>query len=104
MVDLRHDSLTHGQWVGVELTADNGKMLYIPEGFAHGYQTLTDEAEIHYMTSKAYVPDAATGVRYDDIAFGINWPLAVTAISEADRSWPDYDLLHTDGSVKEIRV
>lgn len=90
IVDLRRDSPTHGEWVGVELTADEGTMLYAPEGFAHGYQTLADNAEIYYMTTALYAPHAAKGVRYDDPAFGIVWPIAVTVISAQDRNWPDY--------------
>ncbi len=104
MIDLRPNSPAEGQWVGVELTAENGKLLYIPEGFAHGYQTLTDEAEIHYMTSKAYAPDAAAGVRYNDPAFNIAWPLEVASISDADRSWPDYGTSLKDESIKEMQL
>jgi dTDP-4-dehydrorhamnose 3,5-epimerase len=90
MVDLRADSPTCGQWAGYELSPDNGRMLYIPEGFAHGYQTLTDEAEICYQTSRAYAAAAATGVRYNDPKFGIDWPLDVSTISDADQHWPDF--------------
>lgn len=90
MVDLRSDSPTHTRWFGAELTPDNGRMLYVPEGFGHGYLTLTDDAEISYQTSRSYVPDAATGVAYNDPAFGIDWPIAPAVISEADRAWPSY--------------
>jgi dTDP-4-dehydrorhamnose 3,5-epimerase len=90
MVDLRPASPTHKQWFGLELTADNYLMLYIPEGFGHGYQTLTDDAEISYFTSALYTPQAAGGVRYDDPAFRIKWPLAVSRISEADGKWASY--------------
>ena len=86
-VDLRPGSPTLHRWVSVELTMDNHRMLYIPEGCAHGYVTLTDDAEIAYQTSKAYAPDAAAGARYDDPAFGIEWPIAVEVISEQDRTW-----------------
>jgi dTDP-4-dehydrorhamnose 3,5-epimerase len=89
-VDVRHDSPTCGRWVGVELTAENGKMLYVPEGFAHGYQTLADDTDIYYLTSAAYSPKTATGVRYDDPSFGIVWPLPVSMISDADRSWAPF--------------
>jgi dTDP-4-dehydrorhamnose 3,5-epimerase len=89
IVDLRPDSPTRNQWFGVELTASNGLMLYAPEGFAHGYQTLAPETEMYYMTSAPYEASAARGVRHDDPALGILWPLSVAAISEADRSWPD---------------
>lgn len=90
IVDLRADSPTRGQWFGLELTPDNGLMLYAPEGFAHGYQTLEDNAEMYYNTSQMYAPKAATGVRFNDPAFGIAWPLPVSVISDADRAWPDY--------------
>jgi dTDP-4-dehydrorhamnose 3,5-epimerase len=93
IIDLRRDSPTHGEWVGVELTADEGAMLYVPEGFAHGYQTLADNTEIYYMTTALYAPQAAKGVRYDDPAFGIVWPLAVTVISAQDQHWPDYHVV-----------
>jgi dTDP-4-dehydrorhamnose 3,5-epimerase len=90
-VDLRPESRTFTRWFGVELSADNHRMLYVPEGFAHGYQTLTDDAEMSYQTSQFYAGGSAAGVRYDDPAFGIEWPLPVSVISEADRSWPDFD-------------
>jgi dTDP-4-dehydrorhamnose 3,5-epimerase len=90
IIDLREGSPTVGHWYGAELTPDNGTMLYAPEGFAHGYQTLTDDTEMYYLTSKSYAPAAARGVRYDDPAFGIAWPLPVSVISAADREWPPY--------------
>jgi len=89
IIDLRPDSPTCGQWRGEELTGSNGTMLYAPEGFAHGYQTLLNDTEMCYMTSALYAPEATRGVRYDAVAFGIPWPLPVTAISEQDRKWPD---------------
>ena len=90
MIDLRPDSATLGAWLGIVLSAENHRMLYIPEGFAHGYQTLQDDAELSYLTSAFYAPSATSGVRYDDPAFGIKWPLPVSCISEADRKWPNY--------------
>ena len=90
IIDLRPGSPTHARWVATNLSADNYQMLYAPEGFAHGYQTLTDNAEMSYMTSAFYAPSAARGVRYDDPAFGIRWPLPVSVISDADRQWADY--------------
>jgi dTDP-4-dehydrorhamnose 3,5-epimerase len=90
VLDLRPDSPTHKQWEAFELGAENHKMLYIPEGCAHGYQTLTDDAEIEYLTSAFYASGSATGVRFDDPAFNIKWPLPLGSISDADRSWPDY--------------
>ena len=92
IVDLRHESETYRQWIGVELTADNRKMLYIPEGCAHGYQTMVDNTEVVYDASKFYAPQYATGVLFNDPVFGIEWPLAVEVISDADRSWPAYQL------------
>jgi dTDP-4-dehydrorhamnose 3,5-epimerase len=90
IIDLRPGSPTRTRWIGLNLSADNYQMLYAPEGFAHGYQTLTDDAEMYYQTSAFYAPSAARGVRYDDPAFGIRWPLPVSVISDADRKWPDY--------------
>jgi dTDP-4-dehydrorhamnose 3,5-epimerase len=91
IVDLRPGSPTLTEWVGVELAAETGRALYIPKGFAHGFQTLVDGAEVFYMISAPYVPEAASGVRWDDPAFGIDWPSAESrVINERDRSWPNY--------------
>jgi dTDP-4-dehydrorhamnose 3,5-epimerase len=90
IVDLRPWSPTRGKWIGLELSEDNHKMLYVPAGFAHGYQTLTDDCELTYQTTEFFAPDAARGVRFDDPAFTISWPLEVRVISDRDRSWPDY--------------
>lgn len=90
IIDLRADSPTFTQWVAVELTADNRQMLYIPEGFAHGFQTLTDETEIFYQMSQFYAPEYASGVRWDDPALNIAWPAGERTISERDRSYPDF--------------
>jgi dTDP-4-dehydrorhamnose 3,5-epimerase len=87
-LDLRPGSPTNGRSVGVELNAENHRSLYVPEGCAHGYLTLTDHAELRYLTSHAYVPAAADGVRHDDPAFGIAWPAEVVLVSERDASWP----------------
>ncbi|MDX6397170.1 MAG: dTDP-4-dehydrorhamnose 3,5-epimerase [Gaiellaceae bacterium] len=96
IVDLRPDSSTHTQWIGVELSADNRRALYVPEGFAHGYQTLVDATETQYQVSEAYAPAAEGGVRWNDPAFGIEWPPAdELVISDKDRSWPDYELVRT---------
>jgi dTDP-4-dehydrorhamnose 3,5-epimerase len=92
IVDLRRRSPTYLQWQGFELTAENRKALYVPKGFAHGFQTLTDEAEIAYQISAFYAPDSAGGYRYDDPEFGIAWPLPVTAISEGDLGWPPFKI------------
>lgn len=90
ILDLRPNSPTYKRWASAELSEDNHKMLYIPEGFAHGYQTLTETTEIIYQVSQFYAPESASGVRHNDPAFGIDWPLEVSAISELDKSWPDY--------------
>jgi dTDP-4-dehydrorhamnose 3,5-epimerase len=89
MVDLRPGSATRHRWLGVELDARGERMAYVPEGFAQGYQTLEDDVEVFYSMSHEYVPEAATGVRWDDPAFGIAWPAAEDRIiSERDRTWP----------------
>ena len=89
-VDLRPESETHRRWFGVELSADNARMLYIPVGMAHGFQTLEDESEVHYQMSHQYVPDHAHGVRFDDPAFSIEWPLPDPIVSERDRQYADF--------------
>ncbi len=91
-VDLRPASSTFRQWMGATLTADDGRMLYVPEGCAHGYFTLCPDTELVYFTSCIYAPAAARGVRYDDPAFGIPWPGSIRIVSQADRSWPDFVL------------
>ena len=91
VVDLRTGSPTRGLWYGLELSADNGRMFYVPEGCAHGCQSMRDNSEIHYMTSAFYAPKQARGIRYDDPAIGIRWPLPVSVISAQDRNWPLID-------------
>jgi dTDP-4-dehydrorhamnose 3,5-epimerase len=88
VLDLRPESPTYGKWYGTELTAENGRMLYVPEVCAHGCQSLEDSTEIHYMASEFFTPTAARGVRFDDPAFAIQWPLLQTIVSDQDRSWP----------------
>lgn len=90
IVDLRPDSPTRGQWEGFELTPENGRMLYVPEGFAHGYLTLADDTEAAYLVSYPYTPGAEGGLRYDDPAFGIEWPREVAVISDKDAAWPAF--------------
>lgn len=90
VVDLRPDSPAYCEWAGVELSSENNRMLYIPEGCAHAYQTLSDDAEVFYLVSAFYSPEAERGARYDDDSFGIDWPLNVSVISEKDRNWPPY--------------
>ena len=90
IVDLRRASPTHRRWFAVELTAENRRTLYVPPGFAHGFQTLIDDAEILYHMAEPYVPGSARGVRWNDPAFGIDWPIAPPFMSERDATYPDY--------------
>jgi dTDP-4-dehydrorhamnose 3,5-epimerase len=90
VVDLRRRSSTYLRWTAVELTAENRRMLYIPEACAHGFLTLCDATELLYQISTAYEPGASRGVRWNDPAFGIRWPHAPRVISPADRSHPDF--------------
>jgi dTDP-4-dehydrorhamnose 3,5-epimerase len=96
IIDLRPDSPTCGRHVGVELTEGNRRALYVPELCAHGYQTLTDGAEVTYQVSHSYHPDLERGIRYDDPYFGIDWPLPVTRISPKDSSWPAFRALNVE--------
>ncbi len=90
-LDLREDSPTFGKNVMAELSADNHRALWIPPYCGHGYLTLTDDTEVTYQVSGMYSPEHERGQRYDDPAFGLNWPIPVEVISEKDRSWPDWD-------------
>lgn len=90
IIDLRPESATYRQWIGAELTDANRHMLFVPEGFAHGFQALADNTEVSYQVSQFYTPGAEQGARYDDPAFGISWPLDVTVISDKDANWPAY--------------
>jgi dTDP-4-dehydrorhamnose 3,5-epimerase len=90
IVDLRPQSPSYLRWQAFELTAENRKALYVPKGFAHGFQTLDDNTEIVYQISEFYAPNSAGGYRYDDAAFGIGWPLPVAVISERDLDWPAF--------------
>jgi dTDP-4-dehydrorhamnose 3,5-epimerase len=91
VVDLRPGSPTFRQWFGTELSAENHRMMYVPQGCAHGYLTLEDATEIVYPVTHAYRPGAERGVRWDDPQFGIAWPRAGSIIvSDKDRQWPDY--------------
>jgi dTDP-4-dehydrorhamnose 3,5-epimerase len=92
IVDIRPESATFLEWIGVDLAAENRRTLYVPGGFAHGYQTLTDETEVSYQMSTPYVPDAARGLRWDDPRLEIDWPRADgRLISERDLAWPAVD-------------
>ena len=90
ILDLRADSTTFKRWFAAELTTANRKMLYVPEGFAHGFQTLEDNSEVFYQISEFYRQGYARGVRWNDPAFGITWPAGEKIISERDRSFPDF--------------
>jgi len=90
LLDLRPASTTYRQWVGRELTSDNRLCCYVPRGVAHGFQTLTDDAEVLYLIAGPYDPDLARGVRWNDPAFNIRWPLTAAGISDRDRLFPDF--------------
>jgi dTDP-4-dehydrorhamnose 3,5-epimerase len=89
-IDLRPESETFKQWSAVELTAANRRQIYIPEGFAHGFQTLVNNTEVLYQMSAPYVPESARGVRWNDPAFGIDWPPAERTIIARDQTYPDF--------------
>jgi dTDP-4-dehydrorhamnose 3,5-epimerase len=89
-VDLRADSPTFRRWFGIELDAESGRMLYIPEGCGHGFLTLMPETDLVYQASVPYAPGSARGVRHDDPAFAIEWPAPIRVISQQDRGWPDF--------------
>lgn len=91
IVDLRLGSRTFKQWFGTELSAENRRMMYVPRGCAHGYITLTDETEAFYFMSAFYAPELERGVRFDDPALGIKWPLAPRYMSDKDKKWPSLD-------------
>jgi dTDP-4-dehydrorhamnose 3,5-epimerase len=90
IIDLRQDSPTYRKWVGVELTADNFRMLFVPKMFAHGFQTLAEESVVTYQVGQFYTPGSERGIRFDDPAFQIQWPLEVSVISDKDKSWPAF--------------
>ncbi|AYA36891.1 dTDP-4-dehydrorhamnose 3,5-epimerase [Hymenobacter oligotrophus] len=95
IVDLRPDSPTYGQWLGVELTADSYRMLYVPAGFAHGFLTLQDNTDISYQVSAKYAPQHEAGIRWNDPAFGIEWPMEPVLVSARDQQHPDFTLIRT---------
>ena len=88
VADVRPRSPTFGAWYGLQLSADDAKMLFVPEGCAHGCLSMVDGTDFHYMASAYFAPDCATGIRFDDPAFDIRWPAPVTIVSDQDRSWP----------------
>ena len=92
IIDMRPDSPTYLEHIGVELSADNRRAIYVPDMFAHGNQTITEDSELLYLVGEYYTPGCERGVRYDDPAIGIKWPLPVTVISDKDKSWPLLDV------------
>lgn len=90
-LDVRLGSPTRGRWIAIELAPDDGTMLYIPEGVAHGFQTLEDDSEVSYQMSQGYHPESAAGVRWNDPAFGIEWPIGVPTLSPRDAAYPDFE-------------
>lgn len=90
IIDLRKGTPGFGQWVGIELTADNRSALFVPRDFAHGFITLTDDTEVLYLVSQSYQPGSEGGIRWDDSRFSIDWPIDPVCISEKDANWPDY--------------
>lgn len=90
IIDLRKDSPTYKQWIGVELTESNHRALFVPKGFAHGFLTLEDNSEANYLVSQVYTPGAESGIRYNDPQFNIQWPIKVVVISEKDKNHLDY--------------
>jgi len=88
IIDLRSDTSTFRQWFGAELTAHNHKMIYVPEGFAHGFQTMEDNTELLYFHTEFYRPECEEGVRYNDPAISISWPLGITNLSKKDVNHP----------------
>jgi len=90
IIDLRPGSATYCRWFAVELSAENRRALYIPQGFAHGFQTLVDDVEVFYQMSSFYVPDAQRGARWNDPAFGIEWPIRPPFLSDRDATCPDF--------------
>jgi len=91
IVDLRTESPTFGEHAAVKLDADRRRTLYVPEGVAHGFQTLEDDTEVHYQMSEFYAPNHGRGYRPDDPAFGIDWPVEPAIVKDRDLEWPDFD-------------
>lgn len=96
IVDCRSGSPTQWQWVGIDLSAENRRALYVPPGFAHGYQTVFDDTEVHYLVSEFYTPGVEDGLRYSDPGIGIEWPLPAVAVSTKDEAWPLLSELGTE--------
>lgn len=101
IIDLRRGSPTYGRWASVRLDARTPRLLYVPEGFAQGFLTLEDDTELVYQVSAFYTPDAGRGIRWDDPAFDLDWPIGVEVVSDKDASWPDFDL---DAHARELEA
>ncbi len=99
IIDLRKESKTYGKYFGIELSAENGKMLLVPKGFAHGLLTLTENVSVLYQVSSFYTPGSEQGIRWDDPAFAIQWPCSNPLVSEKDSSWKDYKIGSVAGEV-----
>ena len=99
IVDLRPESPTYLQHIAVELSEENGRALYVPERFAHGYQTLRDDTETSYQMGEFHAPEAAAGLPYDDPRLGLKWPLPVAVLSDRDRAWPPLD--RQEGEIRQ---
>jgi dTDP-4-dehydrorhamnose 3,5-epimerase len=91
IIDIRPDSETFGKWFGIELSAENRKMLFVPKGFAHGFITLEDNTEAFYLVTEFYGPDYERGIRWNDPKFNIDWPIDPIIISDKDQNHPDFD-------------
>lgn len=103
IIDIRPDSPTYLRWFGIELSARNRVMLYVPEGFAHGYQTLAEDSEVFYMVTQFYAPEHERGIRWNDPLFRIQWPIENPIVSPKDIRHPDFRAL-TDLSVEEVQI
>ncbi len=90
IIDLRKDSPTYKKWFGIELSAENRKSLFVPKGFAHGYMTLEDNSEVTYLVTQFYTPDADSGIKFNDPAFNIEWPITPVLVSEKDLNHPEF--------------
>lgn len=91
VIDLRRDSKTYKRWMGIELTRENFRMIYIPEGMAHGFQTLEDNTEVFYQISQQYMPQYSRGIRWNDPSFSIKWPYELPILSEKDGKYPNFE-------------
>lgn len=90
IIDLRKNSSSYLKWISIELDSSNYEMLYVPKGFAHGFQTLEENTEVYYQNSQVHMPKYESGIRWDDPLFNIKWPLKPTLISKKDQSWEEY--------------